>query len=122
MTIRTSINASALNEAYDHFLRCAEDSPEGTYEEAKAITSLIGEVADKLLKDIKALGLKADNCDRIREVEAVIYGYLKDCNPEATVFAVSEGFGSAMNGPARDRVIAQASSNLAALRSLGAVQ
>lgn len=121
MTIRNSIDAQALSRAYDDFERCAEEAPDGAYEEAKAVKALIGGLADRLIQDVRALGLKADNCDSIREVEAVIYGYLKASNPEATVFAVSEGFGHWLDTPARERVLSNCQRDMAALRTLGVI-
>lgn len=94
-----------------NFKRCAEDAPEGTYEEAKRLNAIIGDAVDRLMRDLRAMGLKADACDRAFELEAAMYAYAKKSNPDATVFPVSEGFGSSMDGPERGRVLAQAASN-----------
>lgn len=110
-----------METALRNFKRCAEEAPEGTYEEAKSLNSLIGEAVDQLMRDVRALGLKADACDLAFEVEATIYDYVKRSNPDGTMFPVSEGFGSAMDGPARERVIAQAASNRDFLRGVGAI-
>lgn len=107
MTIRTQIDVRALNDALGHFERCADEAPRGTYEQAKRLVELIGETAQSLIGRLRECGLEANTCDGIREVEAVIYGYIKDSNPDATVFPTGEGFGESMGGPARDRVLAQ---------------
>ncbi|UTC28241.1 hypothetical protein GURKE_02100 [Brevundimonas phage vB_BpoS-Gurke] len=119
MTISRSINAAALSEQLGLLEACAEDAPEGTYDHAKQINAFFGETYQHLRRELQALGLELDNSDKYREFESVLYGLIKASNPETTTFAVSEGFGSAMSGPARDRVIAQAASNLDALRKLG---
>ncbi|MBO9878478.1 hypothetical protein [Xanthomonas sp. D-99] len=111
MTIRSRIDARALNAALESFERCADEAPRGTYEHAKQLATLIGETAQSLISGLREIGLDANNCDGIREVEAVIYGYIKDSNPDATVFPTAEGFGAALEGPARDRVLVQAVQN-----------
>lgn len=94
--------------ALANFKRCAAEAPNGAYTECKALESLLGETCDRLIRELRELGLKADNCDLIYAVETTLYAYAKASNPDATVFPVSEGFGEAMDGPARERVIAQA--------------
>ncbi|UTC29357.1 hypothetical protein BAMBUS_02750 [Brevundimonas phage vB_BpoS-Bambus] len=121
MTIRTCINARDLNSQLEKLEACAENAPEGAYEDAKALNAFFAATFDHLRGELLALGLKLDNSDKYREFEAVFYGLIKDSNPDCTTFAVSEGFGSAMDGPARDRVIAQAAGNIATLRALGVV-
>lgn len=110
-----------IEKALSHFKRCVEDAPDGTHEDAKRLDEMIGSTCDRLMRDIRSLGLKADACDLIFTVEATIYDYVKRSNPDSTLFPVAEGFGAAMAGPARERVIAQATSNLDFLRSIGAV-
>lgn len=89
--------------ALSNFKRCAETAPEGTHDEAKRLNEVIGETCDQLIRNIKALGLQADPCDLIFAVEASIYNYVKRSNPDATLFPVSEGFGSAVVGMGDNR-------------------
>lgn len=110
-----------LKTALTNFKSCADLAPEGAYEEAKRLNLVIGEACNQLIQSIRALGLKADNCDLIFEVEAAIYDYVKRSNPESTLFPVSEGFGEAMDGPARSRVIEQAKNDVAFLRGAGVI-
>lgn len=105
------MNYYRKDQSFENFRQCVSDSPEGTYEAAKELSSVIGDACDNLMKEIRMLGLKADNCDLIYHVEATIYDYVKRSNPESTLFPVSEGFGKSMDGPARERVIAQAEFN-----------
>lgn len=116
MTIRSHIQAGSLNEAWGHFEAAAEAAPEGTYEQAKQVARLIGTFADDLVNGLRTLGLQANNCDGIRDVEAVIYGYIRDSNPEASVFSTAEGLGESLDGPSRDRVLAQATRDRDLLR------
>jgi hypothetical protein len=106
MTIRRNVDIAALNTHFGNFEECIENAPAGTYEDEKLIRHLIGDCADRLMEGLKALGLDTPNCDQIREVEAVMYGYVRDANPLNV--AAAEGFGMAMDGPARERVIAGA--------------
>lgn len=83
--------------------------------------STIGDTADTLLRDIRGLGLKANNCDLIYSVEIAIYDYVKHSNPDSNLFTLAEGFGSSMGGPARERVLAQTERDMDQLRELGVV-
>ncbi|MDI3258454.1 MAG: hypothetical protein QJR02_02025 [Sinobacteraceae bacterium] len=121
MTIRSSIDARALNRSLTDF-EGVDDAPDGSYEQAKSLRRLIGDSVDQLMKNIREMGLCVDTCDGIREVEAVIYGYIKDANPDHPMFPTAEGFGAAMSGPVRDRVLSQTACNLAFLRERGIVQ
>lgn len=95
MTIRSHIDARALNEQYGKFLDCAENAPEGTYEAAKEVERFMSETADTILEGARRLGLTPCNADGIRELEAVIYGYLKA--GDVALFSQAEGFGSAFS-------------------------
>ena len=109
MTIRTCINARELCKRLDNFMECVENAPPGTYEHEKEIAWLLGEFCDDFITAVRGLGLEAPNCDAIREVESVLYGFIAEANPLAV--AAGEGFGQAMSTPARKRVIEQAARN-----------
>lgn len=121
MTISRSIDAAKLSEQLSLLEACASNAPAGTYEHAKQIDAFFAETYLHLRRELAALGLELDNSDKYREFESVLYGLIKASNPGASTFAVSEGFGSAMNGPARERVIAQAARDLESLRALGVI-
>lgn len=106
-----------LLTALENFKQCADEAPEGCYEEAKRLNRVIGGACTSLMQEIRGLELKADTCDLIFVVEAAIYDYVRRSNPDATVFAAAEGFGSSLIGPARERVLAQALSDRDFLRS-----
>jgi len=104
--------------ALTNFKACADQAPAGCYEEAKTLNALIGQVTDNLMRELRAIGLKADACDLAFDLEAAMYHYARQSNPEATVFPTAEGFGSSMGGPARERVLAQARRSRDFFRSL----
>ncbi len=112
---------NALNKKLDQFKRCADEAPQGMYADARALNDVIGEACDGLMRELRALGLKADNCDLIHHVEATIYDYVKQSNPENSMFAVAEGFGAAMDGPAASRVWEQSQRDRDFLRATGAL-
>lgn len=120
MTIRSHINSRELNDRFSNFENCADEAPAGAFEHAKAIRATIGQAADDLIAATRALGLKADNCDRIREVEIMLYDYLRASNPNNPMFIEAEAFGEAVNGPARERVLAQCARDTALLSLLRA--
>lgn len=95
--------------ALTNFKRCVEDAPEGTYEDAKKLNEVIGDAVDKLMRDIRALGLNADACDGAFALEAALYSYVKQFNRDCALFPMAEDFGVAMDGPGgRDFVRGQA--------------
>jgi hypothetical protein len=97
----------SIKDALNDFRACVRNAPEGCYDDAKRLYAVIGTTCDTLMQDVRGMGLKADNCDLIFAVEAAVYNYVRQSNPNATVFPSAEGFGAALDGPARDRVLAQ---------------
>lgn len=106
-----------MNNDYQMFRTCAEEAPDGAYQQAKDIAALLGDTCDQFMRDLRALGLKANNCDLIYAVESGLYDYVKKSNPDATVFPTAEGFGAAMDSPAHARVWRQAAENVAFFRA-----
>lgn len=109
MTIRSNINARDLNTDLGNLESCAEHAPEGTYQIAKDTVAAIGECAETILATVRALGLKATGDDRLREIEAVIFGYIVANNEDVLTSAI--GFGEHVHGPAGRRIIDQAARN-----------
>jgi hypothetical protein len=95
------------NERLSNIERCAELAPAGTYERAKAAKAVIDEVADSIFTICKAHGFKLRGMDGYRDIEAQLYVLLADSNPDEYGLITGEGFGAAMDGPARERVLAQ---------------
>ena len=108
----------ALRDALADFKSCADQAPEGCYEHAKELNAVIGQACRDIMSELRALGLKASPSDLAFDLEAAIYYYAKRSNPDATVFPTAEGFGSSLDGPARERVLAQAARDRDALRTL----
>lgn len=97
-----------LNDKLSNLERCAEEAPEGMYSRAREAADAVNEASNALRKALTDRGFVALNDDRLRAVEAVIYGYMLQGNPDETELLVAEGFGEAMNGPEAERVKAQA--------------
>lgn len=118
MTIRVSREDQI---AFDNLEACDEHAPAGMYSQAKAVRSLIGETVDELLRHLNLLGLKAPNCDPIRDVEIMLWNYVRSANKDMA--ATAEGFGAAcLHGPeTRQKVIAQAERDRDFLRAKGVV-
>lgn len=111
MNERDIVSTLDLRVALSSFKRCAEDAPEGCYEEAKLLNAVLGAAVTRLMHDLRSLGLNANACDLAFDLEASMYDYAKRSNPGATVFPTAEGFGSSMDRPERTRVLAQAICN-----------
>jgi hypothetical protein len=106
------------NTAFANLRACADDAPEGTYEQAKQIRQAIAVAMDKLQARLKDAGLVVDQCDAAHACEAAMYAYAKRSNPEATVFPTAEGFGSWMGTESRARVLADTIRDRDALKRL----
>lgn len=119
MTISSHVRE--LNDRLSNLERCAEMAPECTYERGKEAAAAIADASNAILAAFRAHGFNAGNDDRLRNIEAALYGYLLQSNSdEIDELRVSEGFGEHVDGPAGSRVIAQAIQNreaLAVLRS-----
>lgn len=101
---------------FDHYAACAESAPDGLYLQTKIVRALIGDAVDRLIRDARALGLRADNCDGAHALEVAIYEWLRAANPENYEFDTAEGFGAALDTEARDRVLASARAAVAHYR------
>lgn len=105
------MNTTELRNALSNFKSCADQAPEGCYENARDLNEAIKEACTGFMRELRALGLKANACDMAFDLEAALYDYAKRSNPDATVFPTAEGFGSSMDRPERERVLAQAIRN-----------
>jgi hypothetical protein len=106
MTIQHHV--SKLNDRLTFLERCAVKAPEGTYERAKQGVDAIHDASQSIVEVLRHYGFKTLNDDRLRNLEAAIYGYLLEGNPDETGLIVGEGFGEHVDGPAGERVMAQA--------------
>lgn len=116
MTIASHVRE--LNDRLANLERCAEMAPEGTYEQAKVVSGIIADAANALIHSLRAENLKAPGDDRLRNIEAAIYGYILDSNPNAYELISAEGFGRHVDGPSGKRIIADAIRNRDSLRSV----
>jgi hypothetical protein len=106
MTIRNSVNISKLNDEMSNYQACAEQAPKGTYEDVKETWFALNEIFGDLFTALKDAGFKVNPCDGFREIEVLIYGMLKEANPDKWVrFAVGEGFGSHMGTDTEELVL-----------------
>lgn len=118
MTIRNAIPVA--HHEMELLETCAREAPHGTYEDAKKLDEFFRELFSHMKSELQGIGLKLPNDDRYREIEAAIYAMLGAANPEATLFAVAEGFGEAIQqgGEVRARVLRQAADNVKFLKGL----
>jgi hypothetical protein len=102
MTIRNR----ELNERLCNLERCAELAPEGTYVRSKEAVDTVRAAMDAIEAVFKDANFNVDHCDGARDLEATLYGYLLANNPEEYELYAAEGFGEHVDGPARERVMA----------------
>lgn len=115
MTIRNR----ELNERLSNLQACAENAPEGTYVRAKEAAQVIDDCAEEIFAIFKRAGFKLKGMDGFRDLEAHLYGLLREANPEEYQLDTGEGFGWAMGSDSRERVLAQTRSDYASLRAMG---
>lgn len=85
-----------LKTALSNFIICANEAPEGAHNGAKVINDEITGACDFLMTNMRAIGLKANNCDLIFNLQAEMYDYVKRSNPENTLFSQAENFGASV--------------------------
>lgn len=107
MSIRPNVNLAAMNKNLSLLDTCRQEAPEGMFTAACELSGIIGDTCDELIKTLNAAGYKTENCDGIREIEALIYDWVRRSNPDNLVFAEAEGFGRAIQTEAAPRVRAQ---------------
>jgi hypothetical protein len=90
VTIRSSINARDLSGRLSHFEKVTS-APADQFEREREVARVIGATIDGFIQQMQALQLAIPNCDQAREVEAVLYGWVADANPDT--FLPAEGFG-----------------------------
>lgn len=101
-----SAHVRQFNDRLTLIERCAEKAPEGTYQRAKDAANAINDASQGILDALRAHGFKVRNDDRLRNLEAAIYGYLLEANPDESGLMTGEGFGQHIDGPAGDRILA----------------
>jgi len=100
-----SAHLRGLNDRLTFIERCAEVAPARTYQRAKDAAGAINDASQGILDALRAHGFKALNDDRLRNLEAAIYGYLLEGNPDEYGLMTGEGFGEHVDGPAGGRVM-----------------
>ena len=73
---------------------------------------------DSIFDIFKAAGFKLAGDDRFRNIEAALYGLMRESNPTEYQLDTGEGFGYAMDTDAKSRVIRQAERDRDALKAL----
>lgn len=101
-------HATFLNDRLTKIERAAEQAPAGTFMRTKDVAEAVSDASNAVMEALKDHGFAALNNDRLRELEAMIYGYLLAGNPGVRdELTVAEGFADALDGPAAERVLAQ---------------
>jgi hypothetical protein len=108
-----------LHNRLTNLQECAANAPEGTYERAKEAACVINDCAETIFEIFKAANFKLTGTDGFRDIEAALYGLMLESNPTEYSLQTGEGFGAAMDTPARARVIAQTIRDRDQLKALG---
>lgn len=81
-----SIRDRETNKRYSHLLICAENAPEDTFEQAKQVVEIIGELADSIITTFRIGDFTFCGSDGIRNVEVAIFKELVASQPEPEIF------------------------------------
>lgn len=92
MTIRRHVPIAELNTRLSNLEAGLEQVPGDLFKASRDVGDLVGDVSNALLEGARSRGLLAPNDDRLREVEAMVYGYLASANPMSEL-EVTEGIG-----------------------------
>ena len=107
-----TIQNRALWDQRTNLKECADTAPAGAYEDVKRANQAVEDAIEAVMASIKYEGFEAAGDDRAANLEAAIYGYLKDSNPESNTFILGEAFGIGVTGPAAERILKQAKRNV----------
>lgn len=115
--------ARTFNQRLSNLEACSLNAPPETYMRAKDATNAIGDSVAGIIDAFRSRGFKPLTDDRLRNIEALLYGYMVESADTAdhTALLTAEGFGEAMSGPAADRVRRQAECNRDALKAAGVI-
>ena len=104
MTIRRHVDLSSINEDFMCFEVACSEAPEGMFLQAREIRDrVLGYSADEFLRVTKSNGLETDNCDGIREVEALMFDLVRKKNPDSEIEAAI-GLGRVLRDAPSDRM------------------
>jgi len=105
-----TIKNRKLWEQRTHVKDCVTYAPTGTYEFAREIDNAVDAGIEAVRDTLKFNGLDSLGDDRCADLEAHIYGFLKESNPERwSEFVRAEAFGKHCEDPAtRDRIVENA--------------
>ena len=84
----------ALNQSFAYFRHACDDAPVGQFEHSKLIRFIIGDAFVAFSNELRANGIGADFCDHAHALEAAMYEYVKQSNPDLCELIAAEGFGS----------------------------
>lgn len=91
--------ADTINNDFADFRLACEEAPERTFEFAKSVREMIGDVADRFIKDARGLGLTPDTCDGIHDIEARLFAMLR---PQTAELEVAFGLGTRLRTAPND--------------------
>lgn len=102
-----TITNRELHARLSNLQECARSAPANTYERAKEAAEVINDCAESIFEIFKAAGFNLKGDDGFRDLEVQLYALMLRDNPTEYQLHTAEGFGFAMDSPARDRVLAQ---------------
>lgn len=103
MTIAAHVRA--LHDRLSHLERCSDLAPHGTYDRGKEAAAAIAGASNGIRAAFERHGFACLGDDRLRSIEAAIYGLLLESNPDESGLIVAEGFGQHVGTiPGRDLI------------------
>ena len=75
------------------FQAIAGISKPGAFDEAGALNELLQATTNDFMRELRELGLKADNCDHAYRLEAALYAYVRASNPANGMLSQAEACG-----------------------------
>lgn len=97
MTIRRNVNLAVMSSDYAAFEAGVDAAPEGSFSMSRNLKFEIGDATDDLIRMVRRLGLNVNNSDGAREIEALLFGWVRDANPDNPEFAMTQSFGCCLD-------------------------
>lgn len=80
MTIRRNVNIADINKDYSAFMVALDELPSGMFLFSRSVQKMVSDTLDDLELYATIAEVPLDRCDRIREVEALMFDMIRQTN------------------------------------------
>lgn len=101
------MRSTQQSNEYFRFQTAVSETPESSFERSRQLADLISEQMRQLMNGLRGLSFAASPNDPAFELEAAMYAFVKQSNPDCSELVSAEGLGTHLQGPRerRDRAL-----------------